>query len=103
MRRVRVIAWHLAAASAAFAVVAIAACVGEDPQSSTPAPDASTSNPGELDAPCNEGRCLDGLVCTDGVCRHPSDGSVDPDDAGSDAPSDGGVDVTRPPDDCPVS
>lgn len=32
----KVLAWHVAAAAAAFGWIAVAACVGEDPESTAP-------------------------------------------------------------------
>jgi hypothetical protein len=84
----RVITWHVAVTAAAFAWVAVAACVGEDPEStSTPAADANGPTPGEFLGPCNSaGQCNPGLVCLEGVCHNAPNGS---DAASADAGTDG--------------
>jgi hypothetical protein len=100
----RMIAWHIAAATAAFAWITVAACVGEDPESTAPpAPtgteDARGPAPGEFQGPCNAtGGCVAGLVCKEGLCLHGDEGV----DSGQPPIVDGGPDTARPADDCPV-
>lgn len=100
----RVIVWHLAAAAAAFACLAVAACVGDDPSSSSsPATDSGPAA-GEFQGPCKNGLCLEGLSCIEGVCLHATSGSSSGSDAADDAPTDAGTDADAEAsvDVCPV-
>lgn len=81
MSPTRALALFVAPALAGAAVGA--ACVGKDP--SVAVEDPNTRH-GERGAPCNEGRCLEGLACVDEVCVDDGhDGSRDVGDTSMDA------------------
>lgn len=54
-------------------------CVGDDPQPSGVTPDPGVAD-GDFRGRCNNGRCLEGLVCNQGVCLYPDypDGGTPP-------------------------
>lgn len=82
------VGWHVAGAAALFAWMFAAACVGDDPDATTSVDGGPPA--GEFQGRCNEGRCLAGLECVDGVCIHERDANGATNDA---APSDAGIDA----------
>lgn len=59
------------------------ACVGSDPAPSGPQADPNVPV-GQWKGACTaDGRCIEGLVCTQGVCLYPGDGAPPPADASS--------------------
>lgn len=81
-------AFLLGASGALLAGAIVVACVGDDPTIGAAS--------GERGGPCNDGQCLGGLACLDGICvlvdaAGPTDARTTRDDAAADGLDDAGV------------